>query len=214
VTGTGWRVTRHRFVAWRRVLLVGLVTMLPLLGAVLTVLTRPGPGVPGWVNPPSTGTSRYPLPSDTTGLPGPDRLRIAAIGVDTPLEYLKLDPAGGLQVPVDFAHAGWYAGGPAPGDVGPAVIAGHVDSKTGAAVFYRLRDLHAGDTIQVSRGGTWLSFRVVSTEVHAKKDFPTGQVYRPTPFPELRLITCGGSFDWRRRSYTDNIIVYAVEQAT
>jgi LPXTG-site transpeptidase (sortase) family protein len=150
------------------------------------------------------------VPSDSLALPAPDRLRIAAIGVDSALEHLNLDQAGGLRPPVDFAKAGWYTGGPAPGDVGLSVIAGHVDSTAGPAVFYRLRDLHPGDSIEVSRGGTWLAFRVVSTERFAKKDFPTSQVYRPTPVPELRLITCGGSFDWHLRSYSDNIIVSAV----
>jgi LPXTG-site transpeptidase (sortase) family protein len=206
----GWGVTRHRFVVWQRILLFGVVTVLPLLGAVAVVQTRPGAPVPGWVNPvPFTGTP-YVVKGDASGLPPPDRLRIPSIGVDSGLESLELDSAGALKPPVDFIRAGWYSGGPAPGDVGPAVIAGHVDSQTGRAVFYRLRELRAGDTVEVSRGGQWLSFRVVATETHSKKDFPTNEVYRPTPLPELRLITCGGSFDWHRRSYVDNIIVYAV----
>jgi LPXTG-site transpeptidase (sortase) family protein len=98
----------------------------------------------------------------------------------------------------------------APGDPGPALIAGHVDSRTGPAVFYRLHQLGAGDVVQVQRGGRWLSFRVVSTEQYAKDEFPTDKVYRPTPGPELRLITCGGEFNHARRSYRDNIVIYAV----
>jgi hypothetical protein len=81
----------------------------------------------------------------------PVRLVIPTVGVATPLVRLGLEPDGAMQVPVDFATAGWFAGGPAPGQLGPAVIAGHVDSRTGPAVFYRLRDLRPGHTIMVER---------------------------------------------------------------
>jgi Sortase domain len=210
VKATCWAVTRHRVGVWRQVLLFGLVVLLPALGAAVTVLARSGAAVPGWVNPPSTAWTRYSVPSGTTGLPPPDRLRIPAIGVDTPLENLTLNAAGQLNVPADYAKAGWYSAGTAPGDVGPAVIAGHVDSKQGPAVFYKLRDLHPGDIINVSRGGTWLAFQVISTEKYVKTEVPTSQVYRPTPLPELRLLTCAGDFNWQHHSYTENLIVYAV----
>jgi sortase (surface protein transpeptidase) len=121
-----------------------------------------------------------------------------------------VDQAGVLKSPVDYARPGWYAGGIAPGEVGPAVIAGHVDSARGPAVFYRLRDLKPGDVVEVARGDQWVKFRVVASERHPKDQFPTDRVYRPTPVPELRLITCGGTFDRNRRSYEDNIVVYAV----
>jgi sortase (surface protein transpeptidase) len=143
-------------------------------------------------------------------LPAPTQVRIPVIGVDSTLESLAVDGAGALQGPTDYAKAGWYAAGVAPGEIGPAVIAGHVDSATGPAVFYRLRDLKAGDTVEVLRGDRWIPFRVVASERYPKNQFPTDQVYRPTPVPELRLITCGGSFDHSRRSYEDNIVVYAV----
>jgi len=77
-------------------------------------------------------------------------------------------------------------------------------------VFYRLRDLKPGDEIEVARGDQWVRFRVVASEKYPKNQFPTDRVYRPTPVPELRLITCGGTFDRGRRSYEDNIVVYAV----
>ncbi|GAA1039015.1 hypothetical protein GCM10009557_56550 [Virgisporangium ochraceum] len=143
-------------------------------------------------------------------LPRPTRVRIPSIGVDSPLESLAVDVAGVLQGPVDFGKAGWYAAGVAPGEIGPAVIAGHVDSEAGPAVFYRLRDLKAGDVVEVARGDQWIPFRVVASERYPKNQFPTERVYRPAPVPELRLITCGGTFDRSRRSYEDNIVVYAV----
>jgi LPXTG-site transpeptidase (sortase) family protein len=130
--------------------------------------------------------------------------------VDSALEALHLDRTGTLEAPADFARPGWYADGTVPGDTGPAVIAGHVDSKRGPAVFYRLDQLRKGDVIQVQRGGVWLSFHVVATGRYPKDAFPTAAVYGPTPDAELRLITCGGQFDETRRSYLDNTVVYAV----
>lgn len=140
----------------------------------------------------------------------PERLRIASIGVDTPLEDLTLNADGTLHPPTDFQHAGWYAQGTSPGDVGPAVIAGHVDTKTGPAVFFRLRDLKQGDIVEVTRAGRPVKFKVLAVRKYPKAQFPTEEVYGPTPNAQLRLITCGGTFDRSRRSYVDNIVVYAV----
>jgi hypothetical protein len=140
----------------------------------------------------------------------PTRLRISAIGVNTTLESLHLAKAGALTPPKNFAKAGWYADGTAPGDQGPAVIAGHVDSKRGPAVFYKLRELQAGDRIEVVRGGRTVRFTVVSAAWYPKTKFPTDRVYGPTPDRQLRLITCGGVFDHSLRSYKDNLVVYAV----
>jgi hypothetical protein len=147
---------------------------------------------------------------DNSSMEPPSRVRIPAIQVDSPLEDLTLDSAGALRAPVDFARAGWYAQGSAPGDVGPAVIAGHVDSHSGPAVFFRLYQLHADDLIQVQRGARWVIFRVVATARYPKDRFPTADVYGPTPDAQLRLITCGGVFNKTRRSYVDNVVVYAV----
>ncbi|WP_433296781.1 class F sortase [Actinoplanes sp. CA-030573] len=139
----------------------------------------------------------------------PTRVRVSAIGLDSPLETLHI-AKGALQPPTRFDRAGWYADGTAPGDTGPAVIAGHVDSKAGPAVFYRLRELTTGDTIEVLRGGRTLRFTVTRTAWYPKRSFPTEEVYGPTPDRQLRLITCGGVFDHRLRSYQDNLVVYAV----
>jgi LPXTG-site transpeptidase (sortase) family protein len=140
----------------------------------------------------------------------PTRLRVKAIGVDTPLETLHLGPDGALTPPKDFAKAGVYAGGTLPGDTGPAVIAGHVDSKRGPAVFYKLREMQKGDRVDVDRGGQTISFTVTATAWYPKNKFPTDRVYGPTPDRQLRLITCGGVFDHSLRSYKDNLVVYAV----
>ena len=130
----------------------------------------------------------------------------------TSLEQLSIRADGSLAPP-RFTDAGWYAQGTAPGDVGPAVIAGHVDSTSGPSVFYRLKDLRNGDQILVERGGRWLTFTVTSVARYPKTSFPTSTVYGPTPTAELRLITCGGAFNNSNESYDDNIVVYARETA-
>ena len=140
----------------------------------------------------------------------PVRLVIPAIGVATPLVRLGLEPAAAMQVPGDFATAGWFAGGSAPGQLGPAVIAGHVDSRTGPAVFYRLRDLRPGDRIGVVRAdGIRLGFVVEQARSYPKAAFPTGAVFGPVASAALRLITCTGDFDRARGSYRDNLVVFA-----
>jgi sortase (surface protein transpeptidase) len=135
---------------------------------------------------------------------------IPVIGVRSSLAGLGVDDAGALVPPTDFAQAGWFTAGPVPGDVGPAVIAGHVDSRSGPAVFSRLEELAVDDTVLVTRSdGRDVEFRVTRVAQYPKDDFATEEVYGPTPGAELRLITCGGTFDAGRRSYRDNVVVYA-----
>jgi hypothetical protein len=166
---------------------------------------RPAPTA-GWFTP-----TRIELPAEQSpGTQPPTRLRIPSLGITTSLEALTLLETGVLASPVDYARAGWYAGGTLPGDLGPAVIAGHVDSNSGVGVFYRLYELKPGSRIEVERGGRWVPFVTVANERYAKENFPTARVYGPTPAPELRLITCGGAFDRVRQSYRDNVVVYAV----
>ena len=151
---------------------------------------------------------------DQLATPGPAsppvRLTIPAIGVATPLVRLGLEPDGSMAVPGDFDRAGWFTGGPAPGQVGPAVVAGHVDSRTGPAVFYRLRELRPGQAVLVDRAdGTRLRFVVSDARSYPKAGFPTAAVFGPVPGAALRLITCTGDFDRARGSYRDNLVVSA-----
>lgn len=140
----------------------------------------------------------------------PSELRIPALNVRTRLLKLDKRADGRMQVPGDFALAGWYVRGPAPGQVGPAVIAGHLDSRRGPAVFARLGELEPGAAILVERGdGHVVRFTVRKVASYAKDAFPTHEVYGDTAAPELRLITCDGDFDRRRRSYEHNLVVYA-----
>ena len=142
----------------------------------------------------------------------PVKIKIPGIGVDAPVMQVGREADGSVQVPPldDRNLAGWYRYGPAPGQRGPAVILGHVDSTTGISVFYRLRDLHAGDRVYVTLAdGTVAGFVVDGLQKVAKDAFPTASVYGKAGYPSLRLITCGGPFDQATGHYVDNIIVYA-----
>src|SRR5215204_1968189 len=140
----------------------------------------------------------------------PVRLRIPAAGVDTALERLGRAADRTIAVPSRPEVAGWYAGGPRPGQPGPAVIIGHVDGDSGPAVFFRLAELGRGDTVLVDRAdGSTARFRVTRRQQVAKADFPTDAVYAPDLAPSLRLITCGGRVDRTTGHYRDNVIVYA-----
>jgi Sortase domain len=143
----------------------------------------------------------------------PTRIEIPAIRVDAPIAPLGLDEDGGVQVPPLSRPAltGWYQPGPAPGQRGGAVILGHVDTRrNGPAVFYRLKQLRPGNWITVRRsdGGT-ARFQVDSVERFPRGEFPTARVYGPLDYPGLRLVTCGGQFDYQRHEYEDNLMVFA-----
>lgn len=140
----------------------------------------------------------------------PERIRIPAIGVAARLVPLRLQADRTMQTPRNFSEAGWYEPGPEPGERGPAVIAGHVDSAGGPAVFYRLRELRRGDLIRVARAdGSVVRFRVEGLERWPKAAFPTRRVFGRTRAPVLRLVTCSGDFDASTGHYVDNTIVYA-----
>jgi hypothetical protein len=142
--------------------------------------------------------------------PLPVRLQVPAIGVDAPLVRLGLDARGALEVPKRWEQAGWFGRTARPGERGAAVIAGHVDSTAGPAVFYRLGALRPDDAIRVRRrDGSSIAFRVRRVERWPKDRFPTARVYQPTRRPTLRLITCGGTFNPQSGHYLDNTIVFA-----
>jgi Sortase domain len=172
----------------------------------------PGVDVPA-TPPQAPGFEVAEAPRQVT-VPGPAsppvRLSIPSIGVASPLVRLGRERDGSMQVPTDFARAGWFAEGTEPGQVGPAVVAGHVDSRTGPAVFYRLRELRPGDTVLVERAdGAHLRFVVEQARSFPKASFPTAEVFGPAPWAALHLVTCGGAFDRARGSYLDNLVVFA-----
>jgi hypothetical protein len=196
---------KRRSVAALAVLLAGCGSSEPLVREAPVVETA---------TPTATATAtaaprRTPTPRPGRA-PRPVRVRLAAIGLDAPLIPLGLDAHRALEVPSRFDVAGWWSGGYRPGEPGPAVIAGHVDSKTGPAIFFRLRSLRRGDAVVVERhDGSAVRFTVQSLAQYPKDRFPAKQVYGPTSRPTLRLITCSGDFDHATGHYLDNTVVYA-----
>ncbi len=196
-----------------RALLVALAALVAVL--VLRALAADeGSGAP-------TGTPSPPGPAVAEAAPPPPggirpvRVRVPAIGVDASVGDLGLNPDRTLEVPDDVGATGWWSGGTRPGGAGPAVVVGHVDSETGPAVFYRLRDLAAGDRVElVGADGAVVNFTVDDVATVPKDAFPTAAVYGPTPAPTLRLVTCGGEFDDETEHYRSNTIAYATYRPT
>ncbi|MCP2335241.1 class F sortase [Actinomadura rupiterrae] len=166
----------------------------------------PQPAAPVLSAPVVTSAAR-PLPRSV-----PSRVVIPSVKVSAPLLALGLERDGQLQVPplTQVERIGWYRLGPTPGERGPALLVGHVDSRTGPGVFYRLGQLKPGQKVSVQRkDGTTATFWVYRIERVAKDKFPSRRVYGDTQRPELRLITCGGNFDTKAGHYLDNLIAYA-----
>jgi sortase (surface protein transpeptidase) len=141
----------------------------------------------------------------------PTHITITSQDIDVDLIPVGLNADGSMETPpvLDWV-AGWYKYSPTPGELGPAVIVGHVDSYQGISVFWNLRNVQAGDTIDVARedGGT-AHFRVTQLAQYDQNSFPTDTVYGNTSDAELRVITCGGTFDTSTGHYTQNTVVYA-----
>ncbi|MFK3983731.1 class F sortase [Micromonospora sp. NPDC050397] len=168
----------------------------------------PNPAPPG-----TTGTATATTPSGGMARSEPTDVTISKIGVAAKLMSLGVDPTGMIEVPPlsQAELAGWYRLGPSPGEIGNSVIVGHVDShEIGPAVFFKLGSLKPGDRIKVSRkDGSVVEFTVDGVKSYPKVAFPTELVYGPSEKAGLRLVTCGGQFDRKKRSYPDNIIVFA-----
>lgn len=130
-------------------------------------------------------------------------------------EPLGLEDSGEIEVPDDYVSVGYYKNGPTPGEIGPAVVLGHVDSFEGPAVFYSLGQLKEGDEVNIEReDGTIATFAVTEIEKNSQSDFPTEKVYGKLPYAGLRLITCSGIYDKQKLRYTHNLIVYGKLIAT
>jgi LPXTG-site transpeptidase (sortase) family protein len=142
----------------------------------------------------------------------PVSLKIPAIDAQSSLVALGLNADQTVQLPPVSTpmQAAWFDGSPTPGQVGPAVILGHVDGDKQEGIFFRLHELKVGDQVLVTRqDGSTATFTVTGKQEIAKDQFPSDEVYGDTPDPELRLITCGGSFDSAAHSYVDNVIIFA-----
>jgi hypothetical protein len=142
----------------------------------------------------------------------PSKIVIKKISLSATLETVGMSANGTVEEPPlsKYDRAFWYRNGPGPGEVGPAVILGHVDTKDHLGVFFYLSKLRPGDQVEVERRDkSTVVFTVTSVEEFPKTNFPTQRVYGHTDEPTLRLITCGGTFDRHTGHYLDNVIVFA-----
>ena len=213
----------------RRGLLAAIGTVFALSGTTLIVVAmaspKPAPQPPaaaGSLLPTSARWSFGPLPSGDRRSPTsvaepvlppskPVTLDIPAIGVHSSLLSLGLKTDGTVQVPsgASYDRAGWYKYSPTPGSVGPAVILGHVSGGGNASVFFRLGDLRRGNRVMVSRkDGSVAVFEISRVRHYPKNRFPTELVYGNTDDAALRLITCGGSFNFSTGHFVDNVIAF------
>ncbi len=176
---------------------IGLVVVLALIGLVVAGTSKSGKSA-----------------SDVQLLAAspPTTVSVPSIGATSSLMDLGQNSDGSLAVPplTNPMQAGWYDKSPTPGSLGPAVILGHINGDGKPGIFYKLKDVRAGDQVMVARkDGQTAVFTVSHIDTVPKAAFPADQVYGDTPDAELRLITCGGVFDPAARSYEANVIVYA-----
>jgi sortase (surface protein transpeptidase) len=220
-----------------RLVRVCLAVGLAIVGAVLIWAALPRPSTPESPTAPSdhdmsTTSPSAPQPNPGRHTPGaqhtdlrdrteglilpesdPVAVSIPKIGVRSTLVDLGLEDDGTMEVP-EPAVAGWYSRGPTPGALGPAVIAGHVTWDRAPAVFHRLGSVRRGDRVTVTReDGKTAVFTVTRVARFSKSQFPTKAVYGAIDHAGLRLITCGGTYDAARRTYLDNVVVFAKLEA-
>lgn len=189
--------------------IVGLV-LLRRIRVPLLVVAATATALAGVAAPPAAAATRVVAVPAGSVEPVPAPVRVRGPGVDALVAPVALDGAGTLAAPDDPAVAGWLTTGAAPGGVGPAVLAAHVDWAGAPAAFAALGTLRAGDTVTVERAdGSAVRFAVTRVVRVPKDAFPTAAVYGPTADAQLRLITCGGRFDRAAGSYEDNVVVFA-----
>jgi hypothetical protein len=189
------------------------VVVLLLIGAILTGLgLQRATGVA--LLPATLTPATRPLSASFPALgPSPPvALSIASVGLRAPVSEVGLAPDGTIATPPPERdhEAGWYDQSPTPGQYGPAVIVGHVDTRTGPAVFHDLAKVRRGDRVEVDReDGSVAVFQVTSVSRYDKEHLPVDRVYGDFGRPNLRLITCGGRWVGGRTGYADNIVVFA-----
>jgi hypothetical protein len=183
----------------------------------------PAPSSDGSVPASATESSSGPPAAKGSAIPDPMlassppvSISIPDINVRSKLMEVGLNPDGTIQVPPlnDLPltnEAAWYKYSPSPGQVGPSIIEGHVDSaRYGPSVFFRLGELKPGNLVDISLADHEVTvFKVTAVRVYPKSQFPTAAVYGFTDYASLRLITCGGGFDDQSGHYNSNVVVFA-----
>jgi sortase A len=155
--------------------------------------------------------STFRFASAAIALPAPTRIRIPALQVDTAVVPVGLEPDGAMAMPSGFDTVGWYNQGSIPGSPGRATLSGHLDSKSGPAIFFTLHKLRPNDMVHVELGHGMMvaTFRITQTITYAADQVPINQIFGPSKHAQLVLITCAGTFDRKAASYTERLVVYA-----
>lgn len=140
----------------------------------------------------------------------PVRIRIPAIGIDTDIQQVGVNGTGNMAVPSNYTDTGWYKYGPAPGESGSAVIAGHVNNGLGlSGVFEHLGDLEVGDDVFIERAdGTTVRFVVTGSRIYPYTDAPAEVIFNPTGSVRLNLITCEGRWVKEDKTYDQRLVVF------
>ncbi|HSH17838.1 MAG TPA: class F sortase [Candidatus Saccharimonadales bacterium] len=207
-------VRRPAFPQVRRIVSAGLTATLFMMSAsgfyYAWSMYWPGDSNMTPITQASAGAAAVAAPT-THSLPrsAPTTVAIPAIGLSSSLVGVGRNNDGSLAVP-DGDTAGWYAYAPTPGEIGPAILVGHVDDLSGPAVFANLKELKPGDSVEVMReDGRRVDFTVTKTAAYAAENFATEEVYGNIDHAGLRLITCSGEFNHLTRQYSHNLVVYA-----
>jgi hypothetical protein len=188
------------------------------LGTIPSTVPSAPPDLPGASNEGSSGSctgdgeADGPAAAPPMGSSRPVSVSSSCIGLDSNhMMPLGLHSDGTIEVPPLLSgKTGWYEHSPTPGEKGPSIILGHVDSYRGPSVFYHLGELEPGQQVTVGRAdGTKAHFTVDAIRQYSKDEFPTRKIYGDVDYPALRLITCGGAFDKQAKSYESNVVAYA-----
>ncbi|MFD9610318.1 class F sortase [Streptomyces sp. NPDC059083] len=214
-TGTGAGPGTGRRGAWGAIAVVLLIGVHLVRGGTGELQAAGPPQPVAAAAPDGTGAglaalAPLPVPAPLPASP-PVRVRVPAVRIDAPVTAVGLDPDGWIEAPPPEENrlAGWFTGAVTPGERGTAVVVGHVDTPAGRAVFYDLGALGRGHRVEVvRRDGRTAVFVVYEVEVVPKEDFPAERVYGDVGVPELRLITCGGTFT-QESGYAGNVVVSA-----
>lgn len=206
--------------AWRRIVgivgagfIIGGGSVLGVAASTQQHAPQPTPSASGTIGPagaghPSAGPGDLSLPRSE-----PVSIEIPAIGLQSNLLHLGLNPDGTIQVPPLFAQpsrAAWYKYSPTPGQIGSSVIEGHIDTYQGPSVFFRLGALRPGNQVDVTLADRTVAvFRVTGVRLYPKTNWPWHVVFGSANYPALHLVTCGGTFDYNTREYLSNTVVFA-----
>ena len=213
----GSRAPGSRALGGFRARIAGVAGVVLILGGAATVgyvigaqqhAPQPSPTAAGAIGPPPFKVHGLSLPRSM-----PVSVDIPAIGVNSKLLHLGVSAGGVIQVPsldTEASEAAWYKYSATPGQIGASVIEGHLDSYQGPAVFFRLGALRPGDNVDVTLAdGITAVFRVTGVRQYLKSKFPAKTIYGATGYAALRLITCGGTFDYTTGHYLSSTVVFA-----